>query len=166
MDTNGIGLYSAGLEREYLASPFKDKIITINARTPYDKVDEEAESKAFSREHFTPKAQSKMRVTIEAPEDNNSLDVLNKNNKNGNNNNSDNKNSNITTGTNKENANNYEVASFSKSSLSSKDIVNNALQGGYSADYAVNFTKAKNAYEKFLDTNPIDSLNTCSYRVF
>lgn len=60
-----------------------------------------------------------------------------------------------------------EIIGFSKSGLSSQDIVNNALQKGYSTNQAVNITKAQAAYAKsaFLTKDPVGVLSTCSFTI-
>ena len=59
------------------------------------------------------------------------------------------------------------VSSFSASTLSSKDIVSNALKKGYSPEQAATIGKAKKAYENsFLVTkNPVKTLSTRTYTV-
>lgn len=60
-----------------------------------------------------------------------------------------------------------EIINFSKSSLSSQDIVNNALQQGYSTNHAINIARAQSAYARsaFLTKDPVGVLNTCSYLI-
>ena len=66
MSTESIAPYSPNTVYGQLTSPFTPKQITINAHTPYDKVDEN-ESKAYSRDSFKAKPQAKM--IYELPDD-------------------------------------------------------------------------------------------------
>lgn len=151
MSTEAISAYSPDTVYGQLTSPFTPKQITINAHTPYDKVDEN-ESKVFSREHFKGKPQAKM--IYELPEKENNFDA-----------------SKYTPKTDSEsdtkNTTPVEVSAFQASNVSSKDMVQNALKRGYSTTEAVAVTKAQNAYKKsaILTDNPTGVLSTCSYKV-
>lgn len=127
---------SALQSREYLASPFTQKAVNINSKTPYDKVEENVENKAYSRDYFNTKTQAKLQYSpSEIKQEVNEIKP--------------------------------EIINFSKSSLSSQDMVNNALQKGYSTNQAVNIVHAQAAYSRsaFLTNNPVGVLNTCSYTV-
>ena len=60
-----------------------------------------------------------------------------------------------------------EIMNFSKSGLSSQDIVNQSLKQGYSANQAVNVARAQAAYTRsaFLTKDPVGVLSTCSYTI-
>ena len=56
---NNLAPYSPTTVYGQLTSPFTPKTVTINAHTPFDKVDE-TKSKVFSREDFTGKPLTKI----------------------------------------------------------------------------------------------------------
>ncbi len=148
MSTEAIGAYSPDTVYGQLTSPFTPQKIKINAHTPYDKVDEN-ESKVFSRDYFKGKPQAKM--IYELPENENK-DFPPK----------------FDNGDDKDKEeNSIEVASFQASVASSKDIVQNSLKHGYTAEQAVAVTKAQDAYKKsaILTTDPTGVLSTCAYKV-
>lgn len=151
MSTEAISAYSPDTVYGQLTSPFTPKQITINAHTPYDKVDEN-ESKVYSRAYFKGKPQAKM--IYELPESDNKYDASKYAPK------TDSESDTKTTTT-------LEVSSFQASSVSSKDIVQSSLKRGYSTTEAVAVTKAQNAYKNsaILTNDPTGVLSTCAYKV-
>ncbi len=151
MSTEAVSAYSPDVVYGQLTSPFTPKQITINAHTPYDKVEGDG-AKVYSRTHFKGKPQAKM--IYELPEKENRFDASKYIPK---------KDSDSETNT----TNQVEVSAFQASSVSSKDIVQNSLKRGYSTTEAVAVTKAQNAYKKsaILTDNPTGVLSTCSYKV-
>ena len=154
MSTEPIGPYSPTTIYGQLTSPFTPKQVTINAHTPFDKVDEDSQRGVYSRDYFQPREQA--RIIYEMPETTPAHD------------------SRLNVKTDKENAENtsmqkpQSVSSFSASSIGSDDIVHNSLKHGYTTEQAIIIKNAQDAYKRsaIITDNPIESLTTCSYRVF
>ena len=152
MDTQSIGPYSPTTIYGQLTSPFTPKQITINAHTPYDKIDEEEQSKVFSREYFQGRPQAK--IVYELPETERNFDL----------------NKYIPAREEDEKKQEFtppELSVFSASSISSKDIVHQSLQRGYSPEQAIVIKNAQASYKNsaVLTDDPARALSTCSYKV-
>ena len=156
MEPEAIAPYSPTTIYGQLTSPFTPKQITINAHTPYDKIDEEEQSRVFSREYFQGKPQAKM--VYELPEKDDFVYGLKYENQTQKNDSSE---------TEKDNKP-IELAAFSASRASSKDIVHNSLKYGYSPSEAIAIRDAQNAYKNsaVLTDDPVGALTTRSFRVF
>ena len=155
MSTEAIGTYSRDTVYGHLTYPFLNGGVKINAHTPYDKVDN-TQSKAVSMKDFVNTKRTKLAVDMDSInnyEENLSsslkLDFLEKDSE---------KTQEFPPTT---------VSSFSASSLSSKDIVGNALKNGYSTSQAVTISNANKAYKTsvVISKTPIEALSTRSYRV-
>ena len=150
MEPEAIAPYSPTTIYGQLTSPFTPKAVTINAHTPFDKVDEEEQPQVFSREYFQGRPQT--RIVYELPQTEINIDFSRY------------------VPSSEETKREYtpqEVAAFSASSISSSDIVQQSLQRGYSPEQAVAVRNAQEAYKKsaILTDNPAQVLSTCSYRV-
>ena len=156
MSTEPIGPYSPTTIYGQLTSPFTPKQVTINAHTPYDKVNENTQTGVYSRDYFQPREQA--HLVYEMPESNLGLK----------------KGININTQKTEDKSDENTtqkpagVSSFSASTISSDNIVHNSLKHGYSTEQAIVIKNAQDAYKRgaVLTENPIESLTTCSYRVF
>ena len=81
MEIESIGPYSPSTVYGQLSSPFEPKTVTVNAKTPYDKVDENSnESEVFSRKFFKGKPVAKMKIDINQNDDQNKNPLLVKQN--------------------------------------------------------------------------------------
>lgn len=145
--TEAIAPYSPTTIYGQLTSPFTPKTVTINAHTPYDKVDEE-KSEVFSRDYFKGKPQAK--IAYELPEVNQEFPPKN------------------TVSDAESDKKPVELTPFSASSASSSDIVQSSLKRGYTPQEAVALKDAQNAYKNsaVMTKDPTGTLSTCSYRVF
>lgn len=156
MNTESIGPYSPTTVYGQLTSPFTPKLVTINAHTPYDNVDEE-QSQVFSREHFQARPQA--RLVYEPPGNDSYAFGINYENRTS------------PSGNNSEEETTpppAEVSSFAASQVSSRDIVQSSLKQGYSTAEAITIRDAQNAYKNSatLTQDPIGALSTRSFRVF
>ena len=155
MNTESIGPYSPTTIYGQLTSPFTPKLVTINAHTPYDKVDEEEQSQVFSRDFFEGRPQAKM--IYELPDKEYlAMGISEYRSNSGSDSDEDTSSKPI------------ELSSFVASQASSKDIVQNSLKRGYSTEEAIAMKEAQNAYKNSatLTKDPIGALSTRSYRVF
>ena len=157
METEAIAPYSPTTIYGQLTSPFTPKQVTINAHTPYDKVDEETESQVYSRDYFQARPQA--RLVYELPEEDEFVFGINYENR--------------TNASNSENDNEIpprpvEVSAFAASQTSSRDIVHNSLKQGYSTAEAIIIRDAQNAYKNSatLTQDPVGALSSRSFRVF
>ena len=146
MDSNTIGAYSPDIVYGQLTYPFTPKNVSINAHTPYDKEDESGE-KAVSLKNFVHDAPKSKYASMSNDKYQFGLDTNYKPSQ-------------------LETPEEYEfppkgINNFSKSKLSSKDIVKGAIDRGYSADQAITVVKARNAYTN----SPLERLNTHTYTV-
>ena len=141
---NNLAPYSPTTVYGQLTSPFTPKTVTINAHTPFDKVDE-TKSKVFSREDFTGKPLTKIIYSELA---NNYLLEVEK------------EDDNI--------LNNYDVSSFSISEFSNDNILKGVLTAGYSPKEAETIKMANEAYKKsvVITNKAPEVLSKCSYKVF
>ncbi len=156
MEPEAIAPYSPTTIYGQLTSPFTPKQITINAHTPYDKVTEDESSQVFSRGHFQARPQARM--VYELPENDDYVYGIKYENK-------------VNNSENQEDEKEIppsEVAAFSVSRASSKDIVQNSLKYGYSPTEAIAIRDAQNAYKNSatLTNDPIGALSSRSFRVF
>lgn len=157
MNTEAVGAYSPTTIYGQLTSPFVPKSITINAHTSFDNMDD-AEGVTFSKEDFQGKPQAWMKISIDTDLEEFGLS------------------DNYKTVANSDNQNNSgqvvvssnKVSGFSKSNLSSKDIVNSSLKKGYSTSEAIVISKAQQAYSRGIMTtsNATEALSSCEYKVF
>ena len=156
MNTESIGPYSPAVVYGQLTSPFTPKLVTINAHTPYDNINEEEQSQAFSRDFFEGRPQAKM--IYELPNRESLAMGINYEYR-----------SNTGSGTEEDTSSKQvELSSFTASQASSKDIVQNSLKRGYSTEEAIAMKEAQNAYKNSatLTKDPIGALSTRSFRVF
>ena len=155
MEMESIRAYSPDIVYGQLTSPFTPKQITINAHTPYGKVSEE-ESQVFSREHFAARPQARM--LYELPDYDDYFYGIKY----------ENKQAAAEKFEEEKDVSMPEVAGFSASSASSKDIVQNSLKNGYSPAEAIAIRDARNAYKNSatLTKDPISALSSRSFRVF
>ena len=163
MEPEAIAPYSPTTIYGQLTSPFTPKQITINAHTPYDKIDEEEQSRVFSREYFQGRPQA--RLVYELPDDNvPSFGVKYEYQ-------TENKNNTYSAGSEeagKQPAVKPELTSFAASQVSSGDIVYSSLKQGYTPAEAIAIRDAQNAYKNsaVLTDDPVGALSSRSYRVF
>lgn len=157
MSIENLAPYSPTTVYGQLTSPFTPKQITINAHTPYDKVDDtNIESEAFSRAFFEEKPIARnvygnvynyeSYYTDDFPPKVSSQDNESQNTQN------------ISS----------ELSNFSVSSFSSNKILKGSLSSGYSVNESLVIRNAYNAYQRsaLITKNAPEVLNTCSYRVF
>ena len=165
MSIENLAPYSPTTVYGQLTSPFTPKTITINAHTPYDKVDESTdESKVYSRAYFEGKPQARnVYDGIYEYESYYPDDFPPKPSNINSNNNSFNSQDVQTT-----KKNSQELSSFSVSSYSDNQILKGALTQGYSVNESVVIQNAYNAYQRsaLITKNAPEVLSTCSYRVF
>ena len=143
MSTENLAPYSPTTVYGQLTSPFTPKTISINAHTPFDKVDK-TESGAFSREFFEIKPQTKLIYTELS---NNYLyEVENEE---------------------LEFYKNTNVSNFSVSEFSKDKYLNGTLNSGYSPKETATINKVNEAYKKsaLFAKNGTDILSKCSYKV-
>ena len=156
METERIAAYSPNTIYGQLSSPFTPKQIHINAHTEFDK---DPAKETFSRSDFSSKTPTKIKVdysSLEKPDvskyqkKSEEKVVGFKNDQN-----------------NSEKTQTQNVNSFTASSLSNKDIVNNSLKKGYSVEQVAVVLRAKDAYNNSstLTKNPIKTLSTRVYNV-
>ena len=165
MSIENLAPYSPTTIYGQLTSPFTPKTITINAHTPYDKVDETTEeSEVYSRTFFEGKPQARIAyhdisqyepLYEDFPPD---ISDIKKNVPN------------VNTDVNStaKPQSNTELSSFSASSYSDNSILRGALTHGYSVDESVVIQNAYNAYQRsaLMTRNAPETLSTCSYKVF
>lgn len=165
MSIENLAPYSPTTIYGQLTSPFTPKTITINAHTPYDKVDETTEeSEVYSRAFFEGKPQARIAyqdisqyepLYEDFPPD---ISDIKKNVPN------------VNTDVNStaKPQSNTELSSFSASSYSDNSILRGALTHGYSVDESVVIQNAYNAYQRsaLMTRNAPETLSTCSYKVF
>ena len=148
MSIEALAPYSPTTVYGQLTSPFTPKTITINSHTPYDK-SEKTDSDVYNSGYFDGKPQVKNvynNISVQSEYDSDFVKF------------SENLSSdNIPT----------NVQNFSSSELSSKDIVKNSLNKGYSTQEALVIQRANVAYQKsaFLTNNPVGVLSTFTYSV-
>ncbi len=154
MSIENLAPYSPTTIYGQLTSPFTPKQITINARTPYDRVDETSDgSEVFSRAYFEGKPQAKIvygNMSKYRPEYDKDFPPKN------------------TGDTGQPQKTPSELSSFSVSSFSDNNILKGALSNGYSVDESIVIQNAYNAYRRssLITKNAPEVLSTCSYRVF
>ena len=151
MSIENLAPYSPSTIYGQLTSPFTPKQITINAHTPYDKVEEQDAPEVFSRASFQARPQARIvydEMSEIKPnyEEQNSTDEKN------------------TAATRAED----ELSPFSVSSFSDNTILKGALSQGYSVRESVVIQNAYDAYQRsaLITKDAAGVLNTCSYRVF
>lgn len=167
MEINSVGAYSPETVYGQLTSPFVPKTIVVNSKTPFDVVDENANSQeVYSRKYFKGKPYPKIKFEVAPDNEEEKISPLSVKQTSSNNTKNINKFGQLDENTNSL-LNNAQISSFSISKLSSKDIVNSSLKLGYSAEEAVVIDNARKAYEKSLliTDNPAETLSACNYRV-
>ena len=152
MSIENLAPYSPDTVYGQLTSPFTPKQITINAHTPYDKVDEESTGGVYSCTFFKGKPQAKLAFTEISKYESYYPDEFPP------------KISNDSQETKKSNA---ELSDFSVSAFSDNKILKDALANGYSAKESVVIQNAHNAYQRsaLITKNAPEVLSTCSYKV-
>lgn len=144
MSAENLTPYSKTTVYGELTSPFTPKQITINAHTPFDKV-EENESKAYSRVDFSGKPQTKIiysklanNYEIEIEKEDNEIFKQN------------------------------ELSNFSISEFTDDNILKGVLSSDYSPEEAAIIKKAEEAYKKSITMTKKapENLSKCSYRVW
>lgn len=145
MNTETIRAYSPTEIYGQLTSPFMPKNVSINSHTPYDKVDENSESKATSREDFHKHKPAKLKFELPEQEE-------------------DNQQTSTSSAENKDYA--KDITPFSISSATSNDIVNNSLKQGYTTTEAIAIKDAYKAYTETQESmNFVKNLSTRTYKV-
>ena len=154
MSIENIGAYSPDIVYGQLTTPFLDKQFTLNAHTPYDKVDDA--KKTFSQSDFSINMGTTKWQVIEDIRDMKANPFKDQ----------------------QSHATENETPEFPPKSISSfqvstlnndSELVYKALKGGYTAKQAIAVGKAHSAYFKIINQdknlNPVDSLNGHSYQV-
>lgn len=145
MNTEAIRAYSPTEIYGQLTSPFTPQKVSINSHTPYDKVDENNESKATSREDFHKHKPAKLKFELPEQED-------------------DNQQTSASSTENKDYT--KDITPFSISSATSNDIVNNSLKQGYTTAEAIAIKDAYKAYTETQESmNFVKNLSTRTYKV-
>lgn len=148
MDTEAIGAYSPTTVYGQLTSPFTPQKVSINSHTPYDKVDENSESKAVSREDFHKHKPAKLKFELpEQEEDKQQKQQI--------------------SGSETETKDySKDITPFSISSATSSDIINNSLKHGYTATEALAIKDAHKAYTETIESKDfVKNLSTRTYKV-
>lgn len=148
MNTEAIRAYSPTEIYGQLTSPFTPQKVSINSHTPYDKVDENNEPKAVSREDFHKFKAAKLRFELpEKEEDKQQKQQI--------------------PGSSTENKDyTKDITPFSISSATSSDIVNKSLKQGYTATEAIAIKDAHKAYQEHLESKDFaKNLSTRNYKV-
>ena len=154
MSIDSIGAYSPEKVYGQLTRPFKPDMVKINAHTPYDK--EKTENTTPTNALYdTIGKKTNLKDEYKNIQDKVEVDTIGI---------KINKDESDETEKDKNNAN---IAAFSKSTLSKKDFVNNALKQGYSAQEAAVIDRAQKAYEKSatVGKDPIKALKEKTFKV-
>lgn len=148
MNTEAIGAYSPTTVYGQLTSPFTPQKVSINSHTPYDKVDENSESKAVSREDFHKYKPAKLKFELPEQEEDKQQKQQ------------------ISSSETETKDYSKDITPFSISSATSSDIINNSLKHGYTATEALAIKDAHKAYTETLESKDFaKNLSTRTYKV-